>query len=91
MGAAKARVITRKIKLHVNFRIQKSGHTVGKDNSGEHLGLHNYVYDREDTRSGVKDELMFLRFVCWYYIRSIDDCEGKTNANGQGHGHGREC
>ena len=55
MGAAKARVITRKIKLTLDsFRIQKSGHTTGKDKSGEHFDLHNYVYDREDTRSCVK-------------------------------------
>ena len=25
------------------------------------------------------DELMFLRFVCRCYIRSIDDCEGRTD------------
>ena len=39
IGAAEARAITNK-KLNVNFRIQKSGHTASKDNSGDRLDLH---------------------------------------------------
>ena len=40
VGAAEARAITREKKLNVNFRIQKSGRTAGKDDSGECLDLH---------------------------------------------------
>ena len=63
IGAAEARAITNK-KLNVNFRIQKSGHTASKDNSGDRLDLHTlriWQVGYQESRQALKRRNKCLR------------------------------